>query len=71
MSWRDVDLNPLLACARRELAFRQRAYPKWVLKGTMSEKKAETELARMQEIVDFLTHCVFCAVTRRARERNI
>lgn len=70
MQWRDVDLNPLVDCARRELAFRQRCYPKWVLKGTLSEKKAERELALMREIVDFLVHCVFVAVTRRAREKT-
>jgi hypothetical protein len=69
MSWRDVDLNPLLACARRELAFRQRVYPKWVLKGTMTEKKAEQELELMRELVEFLLHCAFKAVTRRASER--
>ena len=65
MSWHEVDLNDLLACCRRELAFRQRCYPKWVAKGTLSEKKAEKELELMQHVVDFLVHCVFKAVTRR------
>jgi len=65
MQWRDVDLTPLLGCCRRELAFRQRVYPKWVEKGRMSEKKAEEELALMRELVDFMVHCVFKAVTRR------
>lgn len=68
MSWHDVDLNDLLGCARRELAFRQRCYPKWVAKGTMTEKKAAKELELMQHVVDFLVHCVFKAVTRRAKE---
>jgi hypothetical protein len=68
MSWHDVDLNDLLACCRRELAFRQRCYPKWVAKGTLSEKKAAKELELMQSVVDFLVHCVFKAVTRRAKE---
>ena len=66
MSWHDVDLNDLLACCRRELAFRQRCYPKWVAKGTLSEKKAAKELELMRSVVDFLTHCLFKAVTRRA-----
>lgn len=66
MQWRDVDLNPLLACARRELALRQRVYPKWVAKGSMSEKKANEELELQREIVEFLVHCVFKAVTRNA-----
>ena len=65
MEWHEIDLRALLDCARRELAFRQRVYPKWVQKGTMSEKKAEKELELMQHVVDFLVHCVFKAVTRR------
>jgi hypothetical protein len=68
MQWHEVDLNDLLGCCRRELALRQRVYPKWVDKGTMSEKKAEQELELMRSVVEFLTHCVFKAVTRNARQ---
>ena len=64
MQWHEVDLNALLGCARREVAFRQRCYPRWVEKGTLTEKKAETELELMRQVCDFLTHCVFKAVTR-------
>ena len=64
MEWHEVDLNALLGCARRELASRQRCYPKWVDKGTMTEKKAEKELELMRSLVEFLVHCVFKAVTR-------
>ena len=67
MQWHEVDLNALLACCRRELAFRQRCYPKWIAKGTMTEKKAESELELMRSVVDFLTHCLFKAVTRGAK----
>ena len=69
MSSHEVNLNDLLACCRRELAFRQRCYPKWVAKGTLSETKAAAELELMQHVVDFLVHCVFKAVTRRAKEQ--
>jgi hypothetical protein len=65
MQWHEVNLNDLLACCRRELAFRQRCYPKWVAKGTLNEKKAEKELELMQSVCDFLVHCIFKAVTRR------
>lgn len=68
MSWHDVDLNDLLACCRRELALRQRVYPKWVAKGSMTEKKAEKEIEQMRAVVEFLVHCVFKAVTRRSKE---
>jgi hypothetical protein len=67
MEWHEVNLNDLLACCRRELAVRQRVYPKWVEKGTMTEKKAETEIELMRTVVEFLVHCIFKAVTRRAK----
>lgn len=66
MGWHEVDLNDLLACCRRELAFRQRCYPKWVAKGTLTETKAEKELELMRSLCEFLVHCIFKAVTRRA-----
>lgn len=66
MGWREVDLNELLACCRRELAMRERVYPKWVAKGTYTDAKAEKEIALMREVCEFLTHCIFKAVTRRA-----
>ena len=67
MEWHEVNLNDLLGCCRRELALRQRVYPKWVAKGTMSEAKAAKELELMRVVVEFLTHCIFKAVTRNAR----
>jgi hypothetical protein len=67
MEWHEINLNDLLGCCRRELEFRQRVYPKWVLKGTMTEKKAQAETEMMRTVVDFLVHCVFKAVTRRAK----
>ena len=67
MAWHEVNLNDLLACCRRELSFRQRVYPKWVDKGTISEAKATREIALMRSICDFLVHCVFKAVTRQQR----
>jgi hypothetical protein len=66
MEWHEVNLNDLLACARRELAFRQRCYPRWVDKGTLSEAKAEKEIELQRSLVEFLVHCVFKAVTRAA-----
>ena len=46
MSWHEVDLNEMLGCCRRELAMRQRVYPNWVAKGSMSEKKADWRSSR-------------------------
>jgi hypothetical protein len=65
MSWHDVDLNPLLKCCQRELAFRTRVYPRMVANGKISEKKAEEEIELMRSVVDFMVHCVFRSITRR------
>ena len=68
MQWHEIDLNALLGCARRELEFlQQRCYPRWVEKGTLTQKKAETELELQRSLIDFLRHCVFKAVTRQPR----
>jgi hypothetical protein len=66
MEWHEIDLNDLLGCCRRELARRQFVFPKRVAEGTMNDKKAEAEIEQMRVVVDFLVHCVFKAVTRRA-----
>jgi len=71
MEWHEVDLNDLLGCCRRELALRERVYPKFVAKGTMSEAKAEKEIALMRSVVEFLVHCVFKAVTRTAKAKPV
>lgn len=63
MEWTDVDLRELLACCRRELAFRERCYPRWVAKGTLNEKKAEKELELMRVCVDYFVDAVFRCVT--------
>jgi hypothetical protein len=43
-----------LTCAKRELALRKSAYPKWVATGRMTRDAADTEIARMQAIVQTL-----------------
>jgi hypothetical protein len=63
---REYDLNELLSCCRRELATRQRVYPKWVAKGFYTEKKAEKELRLMRDCVDYFVDAIFLSVTRQA-----
>lgn len=48
-------LESMRACAKRELALRKNAYPKWVAAKRYTEKQAETELALMQAIVEHFT----------------
>ena len=47
-------LDALIKCAKRELAMRQRAYPKWVEQGRMDEREALIEIAKMENIKDIL-----------------
>jgi hypothetical protein len=65
MQSHEIDLNALLGSARRELEFRQRCYPKWIEKGTLKAAKAEKELELQRQLIEFLVHCIFKAVTRR------
>lgn len=46
-----VPLTEQIKCAKRELALRQRVYPKWVRDGRMKREAADHELAAMQAIV--------------------
>jgi len=70
MEWHEVNLNDLLATCRRELAFRERVYPRMVASGKITDAKAQKETEGMRAVVDFLVHCVFKAVTRRAKEAS-
>jgi hypothetical protein len=51
----EITLDMQIACARRELALRQRVYPKWVGAGRMKQAEADKELAAMQAVHDTLT----------------
>jgi hypothetical protein len=49
-----ITLKRQIACVRRELAMRQKAYPKWVLGMRMSQAEADEEIAAMQAVHDTL-----------------
>jgi hypothetical protein len=53
----------LIKCAERELALRERVYPKLVLKGKMRIATANREIVLMKEIVEQLKQI------NRAKER--
>jgi hypothetical protein len=46
-----VPLSDQIKCAKREVAMRERAFPKWVRDGRMKADAAEHELAAMRAIV--------------------
>ncbi len=43
----DIPLAQQIACLKREIAMRQRVYPKWVESGRMKLDMAEREIATM------------------------
>lgn len=51
----EITLEQQIACVRRELALRQRVYPKWVSAGRMKQADADKELAAMQAVHDTLS----------------
>jgi hypothetical protein len=67
--WVEVELNDLLATCRREMSRRQFVYKKRIAEGKMSDEKAEAEIKGMADVVEFLVHCIFKAVTRRSKEQ--
>jgi predicted XRE-type DNA-binding protein len=44
-------------CARRELAFRRRLYPRWVQQKKLSQAEADREIEVMSSIVDVFAKC--------------
>lgn len=50
-----VTFGMMRDCARRELSYRKRVYPRWVAAGKLSQVDADTELRRMKAIADYFT----------------
>lgn len=53
-----VSLADQLKCAKRELALRRSAYPKWVTAKRINPLKAENEIAAMAAIVATLEQLI-------------
>lgn len=49
-----ITLEQQIACIRRELALRQRNYPRWVADGRMKQAESDHQLAAMQAAHDTL-----------------
>jgi hypothetical protein len=49
-----------IACVRREIAMRERVYPKWVNAGRMKAKAAEREIAAMRAVLEILLSLQTC-----------
>lgn len=45
-----ASLDAQIACVKREVAMRRRAYPRWVQQGRMKQAVADHEIALMEEV---------------------
>lgn len=48
------DIDEQIACIVREIAMRQRVYPRFIERGTLSKEKAAKELRVMSEVLGTL-----------------
>lgn len=55
-----VTLEQQIACLRRELALRERVYPKWVASGRMTPVGADRELDAMRAALQTLVRVAGC-----------
>ncbi len=49
-----ISLRDQIACVRREIALRERVYPRQIADGRMKQEEADRELARMKAVLDML-----------------
>ena len=49
-----ISLEDQISCAKRELAMRKSAYPRWVANGKMKQAEADKETDRMAAILETL-----------------
>lgn len=47
----NISIDEQVQCAKRELGFRERCYPRWVTERRMTQEKADKEIACMQAII--------------------
>lgn len=49
-----ISIKDQIACAKRELAMREKVYPRWVAAGRMSPEKSQKEILAMRAIIETL-----------------
>ena len=59
-------IDEQIAEVRREIAFRERAYPKWVAEKRMSAEQAKRQIGVMQEVLRVLSFVNTVGVIERA-----
>lgn len=54
MAEKQFEHRELVQCAEREVSMRERVYPGWTARGKMTHERAQTEIAKMRAIAEFL-----------------
>lgn len=49
-----ISIADQIACVKREIAMRERVYPRWVTAGKMKQEKADAESATMKAVLETL-----------------
>jgi hypothetical protein len=49
-----VSFDQMIACLAREIAMRQRVYPKWIDQGRMNPDTADKEIRHMEAILGYI-----------------
>lgn len=60
-----IDIDSQITCVAREITMRNRMYPQWVARGTMTDGKAKAELTAMTAVLHTLKD-----IKKRADERQ-
>ncbi len=51
-----------IACVKREIALRERLYPRWIVGGRLRRADAEREIATMKAVLETLADLQRCGV---------
>jgi hypothetical protein len=63
-----ADLAVMIASVKREIAMRQRNYPRWVESGRLRQAEADREIAAMRDVLTTLVELEAAAAAHRAGE---
>ena len=50
-----ISIHDQIRCVKREIALRERAYPRWIRRGDLDRETAALELTRMRAVLKTLT----------------
>lgn len=48
------EIGELVKCVSREINMRERVYPRWIMNGRLTQRKADQEIAMMKAVLQIL-----------------